>query len=975
MPPPTEIPAQTTARPVLASPPPAAGPQGLVPRAAEDAQWRVWVLGRFEAEDGEQRLQRLRSRAAMALLARVAMAPSREHPREELAALLWPDADAEAGRSRLRQTLSLLKATLEPPGSPPVLLADRRAVRAAPGALWCDAPALEQAVRQGRADEARQWYRGELLPGFFDEWIHDERQRLQGLMERLADAPPVATTPASASASAPGTPAGPAPLDQPPATSAPAAALRLPRHLTRWIGADQLGARLRTAVLDHRLVTVVGPGGSGKTRLALEVARLMLSAAAGGEPAAGLDGKPSTAAFETAVFASLVGAVTRAELLDRLLMALRIGTAGTPADQIATVLEGRRLLLILDNGEQLADDALQVLSELTERLPAVHWLATSRRPLGLDGEREFHMAGLPLPAADAPLQELARNPAVALFVDRARAHRPDFHLTAANREGLVALLRWLEGLPLAIELAAARSRALGPAEMLALLRRPDDATAGSTAGLAWLSRRGPRSGGDSRHASMLAVIEWSHALLSPAARELLAVLCQLPAGATLAAAAAGAADGQGAAWTLLQAQERLDELLAHSVIKLATGADGKTRHLPYEPVREYVLAQLAPDAALRLRHRRLYALLRWAQALPATPPLAEVREEMPNVVAAMSSAQADGCPNDAVQLVLVLQSTWGSMAVPGAALDVLGRLLDDPRLTPSMAGGGHAMMGTFCRAVGLADRARQHAEKGLQIEVDDGPIQCMVWSRCARLLWFLSRDAERVRALIDRALPLARELDRPNTEASLLSLQAQLATVVDKDPERARALVAQAAELWRQSGNVHLIHIARYNVAGNLIETGRHAEGLPEMQALAAEGLAQHHWILAANALDACGTALQGLRRWREAALAHRSSLQVAWDNAEIEAVLFALWNTPPLLVRMGEPILAARTMGAAEALWKSRFGPFTDSDLRGLERVRRLVRRRVPPLHAQAAWKAGQALSLADAVHALLAWQPAPQG
>jgi predicted ATPase len=914
MPPSADTPAPITGPAARARSTSATAAPGTVPRAAEDALWRVWLLGRFEADDGQQRLQRLRSRAAMALLARVAMAPAREHPREELAALLWPDADAETGRSRLRQTLSLLKATLEPPGSPPVLVADRRAVRVAPGALWCDATALEQAVRQGRADEARHWYRGELLPGFFDEWVHDERQRLQGLVDRLGDPPAPAPASPPAPAARPAAPAGPAEPDAAPLAQSSAPAVRLPQHLTRWIGADQLGARLRAVVLDHRLVTVVGPGGSGKTRLVLEVARLMLPPAAGGDTSAGLEGAAAPTGFETAVFASLVGAVTRAELLDRLLMALRIGTAGTPVDQIATLLDGRRLLLILDNGEQLADEALHALSELIDRLPVAHWLATSRRPLGLDGEREFHMAGLPLPAPDAPAQELARNPAVALFVDRARAHRPDFHLTPANQVGLVALLRWLEGLPLAIELAAARSRALAPGDMLALLRRPDDTTAASTAGLAWLSRRGPRGGGDSRHASMLAVIEWSLALLSLPAREMLAVLCQLPAGATQQMAAAAAAGADGAALPPLRSREWLDELLAHSVIKLAIGQDGQMRHLPYEPVREYMLAQLAPDVALRLRHRRLDALLQWALDLPATPPLAEVREEMPNVVAALSSAQADDRPNDAVQLVLVLQSTWGSMAVPGAALDVLGRLLEDPRLTPAMAGGGHAMMGTFCRVVGLADRARQHAEKGLQIEVDDGPIRCMVWSRCARLLWFLSRDAGRVQALIDRALPLARELDRPNTEASLLSLQAQLATGVDKDPERALALVAQAAELWRRSGNAHLIHIARYNVAAKLIESGRHAEGLPEMQALAAEGLAQHDWILAANALDACGSALQGLRRWREAALAHRSSLQVAWDNAEIEAVLYALWNTPPLLAgrRVGHDLLALRPSRAA---------------------------------------------------------------
>ena len=99
--------------------------------------WHVRLLGAFQLVDGSHTPHRLRSRAAKLLLARVAMAPEREHAREELATLLWPEADGDAARNRLRQTLSELKAVLEPPGAPTVLLADRRALRAVPGTLWC----------------------------------------------------------------------------------------------------------------------------------------------------------------------------------------------------------------------------------------------------------------------------------------------------------------------------------------------------------------------------------------------------------------------------------------------------------------------------------------------------------------------------------------------------------------------------------------------------------------------------------------------------------------------------------------------------------------------------------------------------------------------------------------------------------------------------------------------------------------------
>lgn len=916
--------------------------------------WRVYLLGGFALDDGQQRLERLRSRAAMALLARLALQPGREHAREELATLLWPEADAATGRSRLRQTLSLLKAVLEPPGAPPVLLADRRTLRAAPQALWCDALAFQQALRAGQHEEARRLYRGELLPGFYDEWVHDERQRLHALAEALDTLPaaPAAPTPQAAA------PATPATLAAPPSP-------RLPQYLTRLIDADQRRARLQAHCSAQRLVTVLGPGGSGKTRLALEVARGLSEGAAEGRAAP---------RFERAIFVPLVGAFTAPQLLDRLLQALRIGTAGSPAEQVVALLQGRPLLVLLDNCEQLDDGAVASIAQLAESLPGVHWLATSRRLLGLDGEHEFPLAGLALPAEDATLEAVAQNPAVLLFIDRARAHRPDFHLHAGNRAGLVGLVRWLEGLPLAIELAASRARGLSPAEMLALLQAPAGGTGGAggagTAGLAWLSRRGPRSGGDSRHASMLAVVEWSWQLLGDAQRQMLTALCQLPAGATLAAATA--LHGAGAL-PPLQAQQLLDELQGHSVLKTGTGQDGATRWQPYEPVREYVLAQLPADEARAWRARVLRWWLQWAQTLPATPPLASVRDELPNLTAVLAQAGDDGQADEALRLVVTLQSAWGEIAIPGAALVALGRLLQQPGLDVSLAAAGHALAATFSQAVGQADSARQHLARALAQPVPEPTLRCMVLSRGARLVWRLDADAPRTRAMIEEALPLARELGRHSTEASLLSLQGHLTSVVERNPAAAQALIAQSAALWQRSGNAHLINAGRFNLAYNLLATRQPTQALQALRALAEEGLALQDWDLAAGALDACGVALRMRRQWQAAADAHGQALQVAWDNAETLSVIYALWNIPPSLLRLGQPLLAARTMAAAAALWAARFGQHApNSDLRELERVRRQLQRLLPPAELAAAWQAGSRLGMAEAVHAVLAWHRA---
>jgi predicted ATPase len=925
-----------------------------------DATWRVRLLGGFEIDDGRHRLTRLRSRAAMALLARVAMAPARDHAREELAALLWPGADDATGRSRLRQTLSLLRAVLEPAGAPAVLYADRRVLRAVPGALWCDAAAFDEAL-QSRPDDALALYRGELLPGFFDEWLVDERQRLHALAERLrervraglahaATAPSVPTPPASSTA-----PSSPGKHTQ--------SATRLPHYATRLIGADVQGARLLAQATEHRIVTVLGPGGCGKTRLAVEVAALACQAPSGA----------AAARFDSAVFTPLVAAVTRSELIDRLLMALRIEGAGPPLPQLQTALDGRRVVVVMDNAEQLSDDAVLALGDLVEHLPTVHWLVTSRRPLGLNGERSFWLEALTLPAPDAPQDEVALNPAVALFVDRARAHRPDFHVSVGNHAALALLVQWLDGLPLAIELAASHVRNLGPAALLALLQAARNDTAVPAASLAFLARRGTRSGSDPRQASMLAVIAWSWRLLTPAQQRLVSALSLLPAGGTLQVACdladvfadpIGAAAPQG----LAAAQSQLDELVACSVLRVAEGRDGQRRYLPLEPVREFALAQHAAPALRAARGQVLAWLLRWAQALPPTPPLPTVREELPNLLQALAAAPGDGEGNAALKLVLWLQSSWGEIALPGSALRVLDALLEAPGLDDSLAAGSHAMAATCWHELGHKEQVQRHMALALARPCTDPALRAMVLSRVARMHWRTNRDAVKARLLIEEALPLARAAKRPNTEASLLTMEGVISAVIDRNPARHAALSAQALALWQQSGNRHLINAGRYNVAAALHGAGRNAEILDELQALADDGRELQDWDLLSGALDVRGAALRALRRWPEAGVCMGQSLRAAWDGLQTVATMYALWNVAQLLPRLGHAALAAQTMGACAAQWQERCGQFEPSDARDITRVRRSAGCLLGPPAAHAAWQRGAALPLSDVVRAVLA-------
>ena len=565
---------------------PAPSPATRSPSWPAGVRWRVRLFGTLDVEDAQgTRHARFPSRAIAALLARLALAPERAHAREALVELLWPGVELAVGRNRLRQALSTLKSLLEPAGdgtATPVLVADRQQVRVAPGALACDVREFEAALQEGRLADARRLYRGELMPGHYDDWVLDERLRLQGLFERIdrALAPGAATPDGRASL-----PSLPLPLLQTPTASpasptAPAAAASappwlplLPSYLTRWFGAPALRRRMHDEVAAHRLVTLLGPGGAGKTRLAVELATALAANDANGANDAN---DAATAAFDPIVFVTLLGTEAPEPLVEPVLAALGLRAQPGLASEavLRQALAGRRPLIVLDNLEHLLPAAAPSVLGLVDALPQAHWLCTSRRRLDVDGERVFPLDALPLPPAPpqpTTLADAAASPAVQLFVDRARAARSDFHLSARNAAVLSALAHALGGLPLALELAAARIRSFSPSEMLQRLTRASGAAAvgagrgGGTPALDLLARGGVRGARDARHASMEAVIGWSWAQLAPAEARLLAASTVFGGSFTAAALAFVAEDDDAAL--------RLDSLQAHSMLRREPGGD------------------------------------------------------------------------------------------------------------------------------------------------------------------------------------------------------------------------------------------------------------------------------------------------------------------------------------------------------------------------------------------------------------------
>ncbi|TMD79586.1 MAG: LuxR family transcriptional regulator, partial [Chloroflexi bacterium] len=273
----------------------------------------------------------------------------------------------------------------------------------------------------------------------------------------------------------------------------------LPAEATSFIGRQNALAEVRKKLSQARLVSLVGPGGVGKTRLAIRI------------------GTDLGRGFKDGVWLAELADVRDARLVSNALMLaldLRDQAATEPLALLLAYLQDKQLLLVVDNCEHLLAAAAQLVAEVVKAAPGVHVIATSREPLSVDGEHVIPVPPLELPSGQAePLGRLRQNEAVLLFTERAAAAAGRFELTDANRAAVVELCRRLDGLPLAIELAAVRTRVLSVEQIRDRLHdRFSLLTAGGRAALP-------------RHQTLRTTIEWSHELLNAGERALLRRLC------------------------------------------------------------------------------------------------------------------------------------------------------------------------------------------------------------------------------------------------------------------------------------------------------------------------------------------------------------------------------------------------------------------------------------------------------------------
>ncbi len=634
----------------------------------------------------------------------------------------------------------------------------------------------------------------------------------------------------------------------------------LPAVRTRLIGRETERAEARSLLLDEAtpLLTLTGPGGSGKTRLALAVA---------GEVADQFSDGVVWIDLSSLVDPTLVPA-TVARALDIVLV------AGLPIEeQVVQTLRPRQTLLLLDNCEHLLDVTADLAADWLGSCPAVQILATSRTPLDLRGEQELPVDPFPLPAVDATTDVLAANAAVRLFVERAHAVDPRFVLNDTNAKAIAAICHRLDGLPLAIELAAARTKLLSPG---ALLAQMSDRLR--------LLRGGQRDLPE-RQRTMRHTIAWSYDLLAAEQQALFRRLAVFAGGCTLDAAAAVASDP---ASPDLDALDEIEVLVDQSLVRRLDGI-GEPRFTMLETIREFGLEQLAAageEEVIRDRHAT------WFRQLVETLDLHHTMHRDAVVMRRLIPEQ------DNVRQALAWFAARG----------------DAPSLNLMSAG-----MSIFWSALGQFAEARSWLQRAI---ADDTGVPLLICARAwheAGWLAMCQGELDVSQPLHEAALRLARVAGEPYFLAEVILSGGTLA-FWQGDLERAAALMEEGHQGFQLVGAEFAAAPVKAGAAVNFLGNIAFVAGdLPTAIERGQEAVA------IARSLDATadlGFALCGLGYARlldgataDAAACFVEATALTWTTGDDAFLARLFWAMAAVATTAGHAEVAARLIGAADTL------------------------------------------------------------
>jgi predicted ATPase len=733
--------------------------------------------------------------------------------------------------------------------------------------------------------------------------------------------------------------------------------------MTSFIGREweiaTVGTRLRTP--DMRLVTLTGAGGVGKTRLALQIAGELRDA------------------FPNGVwFVDLAPISDPALILPTIAQILGVREQhGTPiVETLRTVLREQQLLVLLDNFEQLLLAAPEVAALLAE-VPKMKLLVTSREALHLYGEHVIVVAPLavPDPAVTLPVEQLTQYAAVQLFVARAQAASEHFRLTDSNAPAVAAICARLDGLPLAIELAAAWVPLFPPAALLARLERRLP-----------LLTRGPRDV-SARQQTLRNTIAWSYDLLTAAEQALLRRLGVFVGGCTLEAATevvsfefrvmSEAADQLKTQHSELKTLEGLAALVDKNLLRQIAGLGEDSRFVMLETIREYALERLEASGEaeqLRRQHAHYYITLGEAnrsEELPQRPAqLAHLDSDYDNLWSALAWSQTSaGDPEVALRLTRALRAFWLNRGVRREAITALERSLNHPLGVGRTVGHAAARfdLAQFLRFTGNYAAARSQYEQVLLLAHEVGDTYRHA-AALQRLGWLAREQGDSATAWgrLSESLAIFRELGHTASIAEALNTLAGVA-ILDEDPVQAEALVAESRTLWHNNGSNdycawfgwalnHLGHAAQlrgaYDRAAQL-----HHQSLECFQAFGEQhtGLPWAYQSLGETAL--------GLGRLGEATRWLAQGLTISQTLSDQASMSWCLAGLGSAAAFDEEPERAARLWGAAERLQQSIGCRPAPAARTTYERALAVARGQLGEDAFAAAWAEGRAMTLEQAV------------
>ena len=1012
---------------------------------------QVKLLGQFDVQrDGT--LLGIPARAAQSLFAYLLLTPGTMHRREKLAGLLWPNTSDENARSNLRHELWRLRKAIETKTprkkTIPYLLIDEISIGFnADSAYWLDASIVQKPLSDiESADnliETLSLYRGELLPGLYDEWVMLERERVSAVFEQkmarllellvekkrwkdildwserwiaLGQTPEPAYRALMLAHSASGNrsqvaavyercvramrddlgvepseqtrklfeqlskkdePAKPIetrtainltpqPIRESEIAKELAATIgspslarsNLPVPLTSFIGREREIVEIKRLLSSTRLLTLTGSGGCGKTRLALQVVAELFDS-----------------------FPNGIWFVDLAPLSDSSFVPQAIATvfdlhqiSDTPISiLLQNFFRAKNLLLILDNCEHLIQACAELSDTLLHACPDLKILATSREALGVTGEAAYRVPSLAIPDLQQlpPIESLSQNDAVRLFIDRANSVQSAFSVNDQNALAVAQICHRLDGIPLALELAAARVKVFSAEEIEARL---DDRFHLLT---------GASRTAMPRQQTLRAAIDWSFDLLSESERVLLRRLSVFAGGWTFNAAESvcslqnvEGSDGNLPTTNRLLPTDILD-LLSHLIDKslvLAEEQDGVTRYRMLETIREYALAKLRDAGETDLIHaRHLDFFLHWAEEvapnLVGPDPLKWLRQldiEYDNLRVALRTALEDKATDKGLRLVCALYGFWF----------VRGFFSEERALAAlflSSSDGMDSRTKLICARVlyqagWIAILQNDYATGDSQLREsialcqelgdDRGTAQALVYLCFAELIHGNSALA---RSLIDQALALLQPQGERRTLALALIFHG-LVLREQGDYTAARASMHKALALRRELDD-------KRGIAGCLMDIGTTAyvQGDPSAESLLETSLKMSEELADQFGIPRC------LHDLGEISLSHgdlvrarvrfAQGLQIFRDQGDKRNAIQCLEGLAGVAAANSQVVDAARLLGAAQDAREAMGVPLPVNCRANYDRTLWVVRQRLDEATLAATWAEGRAMTMEQAI------------